>query len=246
MKRINIEAYADQVRDIGGMKHCSFYSKTAANQVIKETPLLEHIGNGEHVTLHTNKEEWSWLVKANIDFYRPILERIYKDFGIEAIDLVSIDGRLSSNDVVQFKRKMRENEPPQWGKPHAMLVPDINTQLRLTAMWEFDLFRDSRNSGLIKQVFGCGTLNGVPIEGGKVIGTCKIAKDAVLKVDRVYIRKGAGEFSSITFRVEKGAMVHCEGFKKKLVNKSTRFWARLGDVNTIRCRFNMLTVRDEL
>ena len=42
-----------------------------------------------------------------------------------------------------------------------------------------------------------------------------------LKIDRIYIRKGGAEYSSLTFWVKSGPY------------KGARFWAKLSDVNTI-------------
>lgn len=53
-----------------------------------------------------------------------------------------------------------------------------------------------------------------------------LPKDTILKVDRIYIRKGKGmsDYSSITFYAQ------LPGVKKKM-----RFFAHLNDVNTIEC-----------
>lgn len=56
-----------------------------------------------------------------------------------------------------------------------------------------------------------------------------LLKDTVLKVDRIYIRKGISEYSSITFYVwSKPGPVAANASKKK-----SRFWAKLADCNTI-------------
>lgn len=47
-----------------------------------------------------------------------------------------------------------------------------------------------------------------------------LPKDTKLKIDRVYIRKGASDFSSVSFTT-------------KINNKKVRFWAKLKDVNNI-------------
>lgn len=52
-------------------------------------------------------------------------------------------------------------------------------------------------------------------------------KDTILKVDRIYIRKGAEDFSSLTFYVT-------------INKKAYRFWAKLEDVNNI--EFNNVVV----
>lgn len=56
-----------------------------------------------------------------------------------------------------------------------------------------------------------------------------LLKDTVLKIDRIYIRKGAEEYSSITFYVwSKPGPVAANASKKK-----SRFWAKLADCNNI-------------
>lgn len=76
------------------------------------------------------------------------------------------------------------------------------------------------------------------------ISCSKIGKDklsitiptgAILKVDRIYIRKGAKDFSSITFYVRGlGEITRTETWSKRKSNrKSLRFWAKLSDCNTI-------------
>lgn len=56
-----------------------------------------------------------------------------------------------------------------------------------------------------------------------------LLKDTVLKVDRIYIRKGVSEYSSITFYVRsKAGPVAANASKKK-----SRFWAKLADCNNI-------------
>jgi hypothetical protein len=50
--------------------------------------------------------------------------------------------------------------------------------------------------------------------------------DTILTVDRVYIRKGVSDFSSLTFRIPKDK-------NKKHIYAGVRFWAKLSDVNKI-------------
>lgn len=65
-----------------------------------------------------------------------------------------------------------------------------------------------------------------------------LPKGTHLKVDRIYVRKGSSDFSSITFfaknlgevMVRTGWSWHNKKMKKK---KSLRFWAKLVDCNTI-------------
>lgn len=49
-----------------------------------------------------------------------------------------------------------------------------------------------------------------------------LEKDTILEVDRIYIRKGAAQFSSVTFKIREK-------------NKVLRFWVKLDQVNQIDC-----------
>jgi hypothetical protein len=67
----------------------------------------------------------------------------------------------------------------------------------------------------------------------KLLGTeITIPKDSILKVDRIYIRKGADDYSSVTFYIESIPGIK---FKKKI-----RFFASLRDVNNIEVSVNRL------
>jgi hypothetical protein len=57
----------------------------------------------------------------------------------------------------------------------------------------------------------------------------------VLKVDRVYIRKGLSDFSSITFYAKNlGKVKFASNIFSNSKIKSIRFWAKLSDCNTIK------------
>ena len=114
-----------------------------------------------------------------------------------------------------------------------LYIPDIGDKLELTRAWEFPLHYESRNRPL-------GVALGVPLPrrafNGEQIPAdngwwgpfkedstpVRLPKGTVLIVDRVYIRQGAAEYSSITFRSR------IPGVKGK-----PRFWAKLADVNLI-------------
>lgn len=62
-----------------------------------------------------------------------------------------------------------------------------------------------------------------------------IPKGSKLKIDRIYIRKGASEYSSITFYLKDFADVETvSGYRKLKKVKSLRFWAKLEDCNRIK------------
>jgi hypothetical protein len=57
-----------------------------------------------------------------------------------------------------------------------------------------------------------------------------------LKVDRIYIRKGASDYSSLTFYIQQTSLPALQPVKKggKAFSKGRkRFWAKLADVNTM-------------
>ena len=57
----------------------------------------------------------------------------------------------------------------------------------------------------------------------------------ILKVDRIYIRKGASDFSSLTFYAKSLEPVYYASYKwRNATKKAIRFWARLSDCNTIK------------
>jgi hypothetical protein len=79
-----------------------------------------------------------------------------------------------------------------------LYIPAIGDELRLTADWTFDLYDEDRNSSLMEFLDD-------PRKGKSrwsrdlTIHPATIKAGAVLKVDRIYIRKGMDDFDSITF-----------------------------------------------
>lgn len=70
-----------------------------------------------------------------------------------------------------------------------------------------------------------------------------LKKGTILSVDRVYIRKGSSDFSSITFYAKNiGEMIfdgsNIWGKKKPKKIKAFRFWAKLSDCNEIEFSIN--------
>ena len=112
-----------------------------------------------------------------------------------------------------------------------LTVPHIGTRLTLTRGWVFVLHTESRNSDFAQRM-------GLKDKDHRWRGVeCRASLPAgtVLVVDRIYIRQGAADFDSITFRVKKG-----EHPDKKIWG---RFWVKLGDANRIHCERDMSTVK---
>ena len=82
-----------------------------------------------------------------------------------------------------------------------------------------------------------------------------IRKGALLTTDRIYIRKGAEDFSSLTFILRSdgnpvvsynGKEFDCagkKGFKQFGVSGVVRFWAKLADVNNMTVSFMLETTK---
>jgi hypothetical protein len=73
---------------------------------------------------------------------------------------------------------------------------------------------------------------------GKDVIALTLPAETTLKVDRIYIRKGASDYSSVTFFASglgevlvKPRWIFGSGKEKK--KKSLRFWAKLADCNNI-------------
>ena len=109
-----------------------------------------------------------------------------------------------------------------------LYIPELGDQLRLTSDWIFDLHHERRNASLWKELTGEDYKWIDKVKSTK----CIMPKGTVLAVDRIYIRKGASDFSSISFRI----VSHPKYKKEKKVFGETylhRFWAKLQDCNNI-------------
>lgn len=137
-----------------------------------------------------------------------------------------------------------------WSHTQPLFVPDIGTRMRLNIPWTFTLTAESRNMGLIralrgekKQGWSFGEWDeddGSGRRRGYRRSEITLKEGAVLIVDRVYIRQGKGfeDFSSLTFRLEKGATFVYNGNDVTLKTKP-RFWAKLRDVNNLLVEVDM-------
>lgn len=109
-----------------------------------------------------------------------------------------------------------------------LFIPEIGTKLKLTASWTFVLCGESRNAKLFQLLgktmsYRCNEVVTIP-EG------------TTLSVDRIYIRKGVSNYSSVTFTIPKDV-------NKKHPLAGSRFWAKLSDANKI--EFELLECNEE-
>ena len=109
-----------------------------------------------------------------------------------------------------------------------LYIPKLGAKIVLTKDWQFTLMAEPRNSTLWEIM----TDNpvppgpwGVPFnQYFKPTTLVTLPKGTVLIFDRVYIRKGAEEHDSITF---KGKVLHLG------IVRSVRFWVLIHDANKI-------------
>lgn len=87
---------------------------------------------------------------------------------------------------------------------------------RLSGWSQVDLDQYTRFNDITRKLIWC---------------TITLPKNSVLSVDRVYIRKGTSEWSSISFYLKYHPSLQC--------GPRSRFWAKLQDCNNI--NFNLLT-----
>lgn len=120
-----------------------------------------------------------------------------------------------------------------------VFIPDIGEIITLAEDWTFQVVNERRNQGLAICMgkeksddyyypFGTEESQDVSDIYGR-FGRRRVPKDAgtftwkagtSLEVDRIYIRKGNEDFSSVTF-------------KARVKGKVVRFFAKLADVNRI-------------
>jgi hypothetical protein len=112
-----------------------------------------------------------------------------------------------------------------------LFVPEIGTQLQLVSDWHFILYSESRNSNLLEKI--TGKKHSWSDKSNYLV---TIPSETVLTVDRVYIRKGVSNYSSLTFRIPKDK-------NKKNPLAGVRFWAKLSDVNKI--QFELISCNEK-
>lgn len=125
-----------------------------------------------------------------------------------------------------------------------LFIPPLGTEITLAEPWTFGLFREHRNETLIDML-------GVTYPDQSGISYWDRQQQSVevtlpvgakLKVDRFYIKKGQGDYDSVTFFLKGSARPgytntyrDYDGRERtyKVPKKPVRFWAKLADVNKI-------------
>lgn len=146
-----------------------------------------------------------------------------------------------------------------------LFVPEIGTKITLAEDWSFSLYCERRNEALLDATnhrtlsnnINCGyysfyNLKDKEKEFIKEMGwhlepsVCARYDDCynivtlpmgtILTVDRIYVRKGSSDFSSISFNVDKKSIEkNFSDFATRVAGSKgrCRFWAKLKDCNKI-------------
>lgn len=80
-----------------------------------------------------------------------------------------------------------------------LFIPEIGDNIQLVEDWEFPLYFESRNHVLIQRIKP-GSRYSYSNTNNSIL--VKMEVGTILKVDRIYIRKGKSEWSSVTFYVK--------------------------------------------
>jgi len=140
-----------------------------------------------------------------------------------------------------------ENTAEMGDEIHRILIPTVGTVFTLQHPWALVIMGEYRNRKFLDSLKAFGLKNDAGTfkqEGSSIGGHTHTLKGnetvfpagTKLKVDRIYIKKGASAFDSITFILKKGDF---PGFPKL----NGRFWAKLYDVNRIICKFDNSTLK---
>jgi len=115
-----------------------------------------------------------------------------------------------------------------------LFIPDIGTLIQLEENWTFTLYGEYRNKKLYD-------LLGLRYPSVTVV---ELPKGLILKIDRVYIRKGQSAFSSITFSVPKPKSKADKLSQPDNVRLGgAKFWVKLHECNEM--EMDLVTSNEE-
>ena len=137
-------------------------------------------------------------------------------------------------------------------------IPPLGYEFTLAKDWTFTIINDHRNESLITwmnvpefPVKGAyRPLGGSYRDGEDITLECTLPKGTVLKIDRIYIRRGLSGYDSVTFFMPKQKVTYAptertarqvngdgtfKDFKyiTKRPSQRVRFFAKLDEVNTM-------------
>jgi hypothetical protein len=131
-----------------------------------------------------------------------------------------------------------------------LFIPPLGTVVRLTSAWTCTIHREGRNWDVRRALVAHaqGETGAQPPTGdwwarysaqsndrdGSLSMT--LPEGTVLKVDRIYVRSGQGDFDSVTFLIKDSPDKRFVGKKGKgTFDGKPRFWVKLHEANAIEC-----------
>lgn len=128
-------------------------------------------------------------------------------------------------------------------------IPELGTSIKLAKDWRFALHHEHRNRSLF-EVLNLPYLHDWHNNPDPLPTMVTMPKGTVLKVDRIYIRKGASDYSSVTFlapgkkttkktEIRTGRRFNGVGpgvpftYVETFPARGVRFWVKLFDANAI-------------
>lgn len=135
----------------------------------------------------------------------------------------SLTKELSANIKKELAAIKSQNS--EWEDIGKLFIPELGTELKLNSDAQVDVMYERRNNAFLQQL-GAGHSNW----RDKVCHTITIKKEGVMKIDRIYIRKGAEDYSSVTF-IYVGDVEYRD--KLHTVKTKGRFWINLHNVNKL-------------
>jgi len=118
-----------------------------------------------------------------------------------------------------------------------LYIPPLGDEITLAEDWTFNLYNEHRNSTLVDVM----NVTFPEVDYYKRQHQYKpvtLPAGSVLKVDRIYIKKGQDAFNSVTFYLKGHSRpgyvwTGHAGRTYKMPKRSVRFWAKLADANKI-------------
>ena len=197
---------------------------------------------------------------AEVTFLSGLLRPLIRKQGLdETIKFVTATHNAMRDSLSEFfahedlrakekiAKQVKEASLGKWSEPSTFFVPDIGTVVRLAQDWSFRLHVEYRNIDLVDYLGIPRPRTGWGRYGSKPSAHQVILKQGtILKVDRVYIRKGAKEYSSLTFNIQKGgdSAAIFEGNLFEFQKKGYRFWVKLSDVNQMAVEVDQATLAE--
>lgn len=112
-----------------------------------------------------------------------------------------------------------------------LFIPAIGEKIKLTADWTFVVHPEYRNHSLYELANQAPVKDYLWSGANSQYGPKNFTLPAgiTLVIDRIYIKKGAPDYNSVTFRIPKKGTDNPPHFT------GLRFWVKLNDANKIEC-----------